>query len=332
MNEPLLSEYQALIGREGPATTTAVERGAVTRFAEAVGDPIVLGDDGEPSVPPTFLASLPYQRPRLPAGGDDHLINAENTFTFVRAPIVGEAITTTAAFTRVARRGPLVRLGLEVRYAGAGGAPIGAVTVLFVIDHDGVCAEGLGDAHRGRPAPALAEPPFVPHGVARPRSDPAAVRAWAAVDLASLGPNDALPPLAKAPLTTLQFVQYAGASGDFNPIHYDGRAASKAGLPDVVAPGLLKMAFFAQHMALCAGRTAHLRRLEARYVGFDVPGQELTSRAVVRGATVTGDGHRTLEIDLSLQDRHGEAATVGGATLEIPGDGEAGSARAPGAR
>jgi acyl dehydratase len=53
--------------------------------------------------------------------------------------------------------------------------------------------------------------------------------------------GDELPSL-PVRVTRADLVRYAGASGDFNPIHWDERAARKAGLPDVVAHGMLTMA------------------------------------------------------------------------------------------
>jgi acyl dehydratase len=44
------------------------------------------------------------------------------------------------------------------------------------------------------------------------------------------------------PLERLTLVRYAGASGDFNPIHWNERFATKVGLPDVIAHGMLTMA------------------------------------------------------------------------------------------
>lgn len=314
MASSLISEFSPLIGRPGPALTSAVERGAVARFAEALGAPILLGADGEPQVPPTFLASLPYERPPLPRGGDRHLINAKNMFTFVRTPRVGEAVTTTACLTRVSEVGSIIRLGLEVRYSDSRGAPVASVDASFIVDYEGVCADGLGGAC-GAGAPHPAEPPFVPHGVAR-RKDTSALRAWADAELECRRIGDALPPLTKAPLTVLQFVQYAGASGDFNPLHYDRHFATRAGFPDVIAPGLLKMAFFAQHLMLCAGSRGELSRLEARYIGIDVPGRELTSRGIIRSVEAAG-GRRTLDIELALEDQQGQASTLGSATLKL---------------
>ncbi len=50
-----------------------------------------------------------------------------------------------------------------------------------------------------------------------------------------------LPPLA-VPLQRVNLVMYAGASGDFNPIHWNERFAKAVGLPDVIAHGMLTMA------------------------------------------------------------------------------------------
>ena len=51
-----------------------------------------------------------------------------------------------------------------------------------------------------------------------------------------------LPALTLPPVTRLQLIKYAGASGDFNPIHTIDEAAEQAGLPGVIAHGMLTMA------------------------------------------------------------------------------------------
>lgn len=61
------------------------------------------------------------------------------------------------------------------------------------------------------------------------------------VTFASLSVGDALPPLT-VHLDRAQLVRYAGASGDFNPIHWNQRVATEVGLPDVIAHGMLTMA------------------------------------------------------------------------------------------
>ncbi|OYD06475.1 MaoC/PaaZ C-terminal domain-containing protein [Paludifilum halophilum] len=54
--------------------------------------------------------------------------------------------------------------------------------------------------------------------------------------------GDALEPITLPPVTRLELIQYAGASGDFNPIHTIDAEAEKAGLPGVIAHGMLTMA------------------------------------------------------------------------------------------
>jgi acyl dehydratase len=60
-------------------------------------------------------------------------------------------------------------------------------------------------------------------------------------DGADVAEGDELPPL-QVRVTRADLVRYAGASGDFNPIHWSDRAAREAGLPGVVAHGMLTMA------------------------------------------------------------------------------------------
>ena len=62
------------------------------------------------------------------------------------------------------------------------------------------------------------------------------------IDWAALQVGDTLPPLALPPLTRHTLALYCGASGDHNPIHVDIDFARSAGLPDVIAHGMLSAA------------------------------------------------------------------------------------------
>lgn len=61
------------------------------------------------------------------------------------------------------------------------------------------------------------------------------------IPLAGLRLGDHIP-AASYPITRERLVRYAGASGDFNPIHWNSRVATDVGLPDVIAHGMLTMA------------------------------------------------------------------------------------------
>ncbi|MBT3432967.1 MAG: dehydratase, partial [Nitrospinaceae bacterium] len=69
--------------------------------------------------------------------------------------------------------------------------------------------------------------------------------------------GDKLPEIIKDPIAKVQLVMYAGASGDFNPIHTDDEAAQARGLKGVIAHGMLSMGFLGQlaEAAFGAGST-----------------------------------------------------------------------------
>ena len=69
------------------------------------------------------------------------------------------------------------------------------------------------------------------------------------VDFSRLDVGDSLPLLTKDPITKVQLVRYAGASGDFNPLHTDDAVAQKSGLKGVIAQGPLVMGFVGQAIA-----------------------------------------------------------------------------------
>lgn len=69
----------------------------------------------------------------------------------------------------------------------------------------------------------------------------------------------------RGPITTTQLVMYAGASGDFNRIHYDHPFAVQAGLGGVLAHGMLTMAFAASCAVEAFGQASRISRIDARF-------------------------------------------------------------------
>lgn len=76
--------------------------------------------------------------------------------------------------------------------------------------------------------------------------------------------------------------RYAGASGDFNPIHLDEDFARSVGLPGRILHGLWTMAQVARAQTEAGGGPASLRRLSVQFRGMGVPEAELTVRSTVR--------------------------------------------------
>ncbi|WP_028929143.1 MaoC family dehydratase [Pseudonocardia asaccharolytica] len=83
--------------------------------------------------------------------------------------------------------------------------------------------------------------------------------AWSAI-----AKGDELPPL-ELRLTRADLVRYAGASGDFNPIHWSDRTAAAVGLPGVIAHGMLTMALAGRLVTRWVGDPAAVRSYAVRF-------------------------------------------------------------------
>src|SRR2546429_137447 len=91
-----------------------------------------------------------------------------------------------------------------------------------------------------------------------------------------------LPDLRKPPITKMQLVRYAGASGDYNLIHTDDETARRVGVDGVIAPGVLSMAFLRQYLFWLTGPQS-IPRPSVRVVEMVRPGDALTLRGRGKG-------------------------------------------------
>src|SRR5437667_10863901 len=96
-----------------------------------------------------------------------------------------------------------------------------------------------------------------------------------AQDFESINSGQALPSLTKH-VTVEQIRQYAEASGDRNPIHVDETFARSAGLPGVIAHGMLTMAFANQMLTDWLGDRSLLKNIQGRFAGMVLPGDHVT--------------------------------------------------------
>jgi acyl dehydratase len=94
-------------------------------------------------------------------------------------------------------------------------------------------------------------------------------------------PGESLPELKVTPDRYLTY-RYAGASGDFNPIHIDDEFARSVGLPGAILHGLWSMAQVARAQTDAAGGPDALRRLSVQFRGMGLPEQELVVSSTVR--------------------------------------------------
>jgi acyl dehydratase len=108
-------------------------------------------------------------------------------------------------------------------------------------------------------------------------------------------------------------VRYAGASGDFNPIHWNDEWARSVGLPGVIAHGMFSMGIAARMISAFAGNPAAIKRLRVRFSSMIQPGQTLT----VAGEVVGVDGDR-VRIRFWGEDENGNrVVSKGEAELEL---------------
>ena len=127
--------------------------------------------------------------------------------------------------------------------------------------------------------------------------------------------GDELPSL-EVNTDTRQLVMYAGASGDFQPIHYDKDVAQKAGHDAVIIHGALKSAWLAKLVTDWIGDSGWMREFSVQYRGIDYVGKK-TCRGEVTGKR-TEDGAHLVDLELSLEDKSGQVTTPARAVVELP--------------
>jgi acyl dehydratase len=131
-----------------------------------------------------------------------------------------------------------------------------------------------------------------------------------------LKPGDRHRQVVASDLSVTQIVQYAGASGDFNPVHTDHRFAREvAGYPGVFAHGMLTMGLTAKLLTDWAG-DGRLLRFGVRFTAQVWPGDTLTAEAVVREVTEL-DGTPIAVLDLVTVNQDGLPVATGTATVRL---------------
>ena len=124
--------------------------------------------------------------------------------------------------------------------------------------------------------------------------------------------GDAIPELRVTPDRFLPH-RYAGASGDYNPIHIDREFATQVGLPSNILHGLYGMALVARANAAAAGGDPRaLKRLAVQFRGMGMPEQEIVVTGTVEEA---GDG--TVTVDTVAEQAGNQIIKNATATLAV---------------
>jgi acyl dehydratase len=120
----------------------------------------------------------------------------------------------------------------------------------------------------------------------------------------------------KGPIQQIQLTRYAGASGDFNPIHQDDEFAKAAGMGGVFAHGMLSMGFVAQLVTDWAG-AGRVRKLGVRFAALVRLKDVVTCRARVVSKSSKDDVH-LIDLDVWAENQNGDTIVTGRATVALP--------------
>lgn len=119
--------------------------------------------------------------------------------------------------------------------------------------------------------------------------------------LSDVSKGDVLPPL-RIPVTRADLVRYAGASGDFNPIHWNERFATEVGLPDVIAHGMLTMALAGRLVSEWVGDGGAIEHYGVRFTRpVVVPDDGEGALVEVSGKVAAKNDDGTVKITITTQ-------------------------------
>jgi acyl dehydratase len=218
------------------------------------------------------------------------LVHTDQEFRWHGPLPIGHRVEITGTVAEVRQRGPVSFVTFTTTVVGDGGAILLEADSRFL----------MGAEPADPPAREWTEPAVGDRAAdERPQRYPMP------------GPGGDLPSLAKS-ASRIDLVRYAGASGDFNPIHFDHAAAVGAGMPGVVVHGLLMAAWVAQ-LAAAGGaeRFSPLQDLRLRFRAPLPPG----AAAVVGGVVEDRDEERaTVKVAIHHRD---EALVTGRATVRM---------------
>jgi acyl dehydratase len=120
-------------------------------------------------------------------------------------------------------------------------------------------------------------------------------------------------------LARTDLVRYAGASGDFNPMHHDDEKARAAGLPSVFGHGMFSMGLLGRAVEDYVG-IGNLKSFKVRFTKQTWPGETLVSSITVT-AKRKEDGESIVDLDVSLANGDGEVKVAGSASAALPSRG-----------
>ncbi len=131
----------------------------------------------------------------------------------------------------------------------------------------------------------------------------------------ALAVGDELPTIATEPVTRETLALYAGASGDYNPVHVDLDFARRAGMPDVFAHGMLSMAYLARLLTNWVDQSA-IRSMSVRFMAMTHVGDRVFGSAIVAEKFVERGEKRAL-LHITARNQKGDVTVSGQAVIAV---------------
>ena len=128
--------------------------------------------------------------------------------------------------------------------------------------------------------------------------------------------GDDIPKLVKSPVSHLQLVRYAGASGDFNPLHTDPKIGELIGIGGIIAHGMLIMGFVGQLLSDYVG-PATLRKFNVRFKGMTRINDVITCTGTITEKYET-DGEACIAGKVQAADQNGDVKATGAFVAALP--------------
>jgi acyl dehydratase len=129
--------------------------------------------------------------------------------------------------------------------------------------------------------------------------------------ITELSVDDVIEPITLPPVTRIDLIKYAGASGDYNPIHTIDEEAEKAGLPGVIAHGMWTMGNLSKLFTPYL-EEGFIERYSIRFRGMVFIGDEITLKATV--VECEDSAHH---FDVSAENQRGGIVIKGSVTLRL---------------
>jgi acyl dehydratase len=128
--------------------------------------------------------------------------------------------------------------------------------------------------------------------------------------------GDAIPKLVKLPVSHLQLVRYAGASGDFNPLHTDPKIGELIGVGGIIAHGMLIMGFVGQMLSDYIGPTT-LRKFGVRFKGMTRLDDVITCTGTIT-EKFEADGEACIAGKIQAADQNDDVKVTGTFVAALP--------------